>query len=238
MVQLFWAVLAILILYAMSGKHASRLLIVPYGALYLSLMFLNPQRQFSAALDWPEFFRGVDAVGGALVAGVPDEQFLSILWPVDAERDAIVSFLHERRLSVFGEPRATWFGRRVSELFPTASADRCIGDVEKIHPVKAVPAEASWRVEGWAWNVSANGAFEYLLISDPEGTAVGLARGGFRHRYFPGFFTEDQSALPLHVRFNASEWLGYVRQSVRSPWTVYGLQPRSNKVCMIQTEAP
>jgi hypothetical protein len=237
MVQLFWAVLAILILYGTSRKSGSRHMILPYGALYLSLMFLNPQRQISAAKDWPDFLRGVDAVGAALVAGVPDEQFLSTIWPVDAERDAEVSFLREKRLSVFAEPRAAWLGRRVSELFPTASADRCIGEVERARPIEQSPAETSWRVEGWAWNASASRAFDYLLIADPKGIVTGLARGGFRHRYFPGFFTEDQSALPPHERFKASEWLGYVRQPVKSPWTVYGLQPRSNQVCAIQAAA-
>jgi hypothetical protein len=237
MVQLFWAVLAILILYATSRKPGVRLLIVPYGALYLSLMFLNPQRQISAALDWPEFFRGVDAVGGALVAGIPDKQFLSILWPVDAERDTIVSFLREKRLSVFAESRARWLGRRISELFPTAAPDHCIGGVERLHPIQTSPAETSWRVEGWAWNASANRVFDYLLITDREGIVVGLGRGGFRHAYLPGFFTEDQSTLPEHVRFKASEWLGYVRQQVKSPWTVYGLIPHSNQVCTIQPAA-
>jgi hypothetical protein len=237
LIQLFWASLAILILYAALRKPQSRLLIVPYGALYFSLMFLNPQRQISAAEDWPEFFRGIDAIGAALVAGVPDEQFLSIFWPIDAERDAMVSFLRESRLSVFAEPRAGWLDRPVSELFPTASADHCIGDVERDHPIQTSPAEASWRVEGWAWNVSANHTFDDLLIADSAQVVVGIARGGFRHAYFPGLFTEDQSGLPPHVRFKASEWLGYVRQPVKSPWTVYGLIPHSNQICAIQPEA-
>ncbi len=234
LVQLFWAVLAILILYPLSRTHRSRLLIGFYGALYLSLMFLSLQRQRSAAEDWPDFFRGVDAVGAAWVAGVPDEQFLSVLWPVDAERDAMTSFLRERRLSVFAEPRAAWLGRRVSELFPPAAADRCIGDIETLLPIQVLPAEASWRVEGWAWNGSANHAFDYLLIAGANGTVVGMARGGFRHGYFPGFFTEDQTVLIPHMRYRGSEWLGYVRQPVKTSWTIYGLEGHSNRVCVVQ----
>jgi hypothetical protein len=198
LVQLLWAAFSILILYAVSLKHGSRLLIVPYAALYLSLMFLNPRRQISAAMDWPEFFRGVDAVGVALVTGVPDEKLVSILWPADAERIAIVSFLRERQLSVFAEPRATWIGRRVSDLFPPAPANQCIDAIERSLLIQASPAEASWRVEGWAWNVLPNRALDYPLIVDPEGMVVGSARGGFRHAYFPGFFTEDQTTLPPH----------------------------------------
>ena len=205
LVQLFWTVLAILILYALSRTPRSRLSIGFYGALYLSLMFLSLLRQRSAAEDWPDFFRGVDAVGGALVAGVPDEQFLSILWPVGPERDAMTSFLRERRLSVFAEPRAAWPGRRISELFPAASADRCIGDIEKSLSIPDSPAETSWRVEGWAWNASANRAFEYLLIADQTGMVVGMARGGFRHGYFPGFLWKPRpSYFPTCVIAGAS----------------------------------
>lgn len=233
LVQLFWAVLAILILYALSQAPRSRLLIGFYGALYLTLMFLSLQRQKSAAEDWPDFFRGVDAVGAALMVGVPDEQFLSILWPVDAERDSMTSFLRDRRLSVFAEPRAAWLGRRVSELFPPVPEDRCIGDVESSLRIQASPAETFWRVAGWAWNASANHAFEYLLIADPTGVVVGIARGGFRHGYFPGFLTEDQTVLPPHVRYRGSEWLGYLRQPVKTSWTVYGLEGHSNQVCVI-----
>lgn len=234
LVQLFWAVLAILILYALSRTPRSRLSIGFYGALYLSLMFLSLLRQRSAAEDWPDFFRGVDAVGGALVTGVPDEQLLSILWPVGPERDAMTSFLRERRLSVFAEPRAAWLGRRVSELFPPASADRCIGDIEKSLSIPDSPAETSWRVEGWAWNASANRAFEYLLIADQTGMVVGMARGGFRHGYFPGFLVEAQTVLLPHMRYRGSQWLGYVRQPVKTSWTVYGLEGHSNQICVIQ----
>ena len=51
------------------------------------------------------------------MVGVPDEQFLSILWPVDAERDSMTSFLRDRRLSVFAEPRAAWWARAFRNCF-------------------------------------------------------------------------------------------------------------------------
>jgi len=37
-----------------------------------------------------------------------------------------------------------------------------------------------------------------------------------------------------HMRFPASEWLGYVRQPVKTPWTVYGLVPHSDRICIIE----
>jgi hypothetical protein len=236
-IQLFWAALAILVLYTLSRTPRSRLVSGFYGALYLSLMFLNPQRQKSAAEDWPDFFRGVDSVGAAFVVGVPDEQFLSILWPVERERDEMAGFLRKNQLSVFGEPRAAWQGRRVTELFQLDRAGRCIGAIEKSLPIQAPSAGPSWRVEGWAWNASANRAFDYLLIADQTATVVGIARGGFHHGYFPGFFTEDQPALVPHMRYQWSEWLGYVRQPVKTSWAVYGLKAHTNQICVIEDAA-
>jgi hypothetical protein len=238
----FWSALAILILYIFSHKpilylygHKPALALVGfYGALYLCLMFLNPRVQESAYEDWSDLFRGADAVGAALIVDAPDEKLLSVLWPLKPQRDDIVAFLRRERLAVFAEPRAAWQGRRVSELFPPAGPDRCIGGVERELPLNESAADGSWRVEGWAWDTSTNRGLEYLLIADPAGSVVGIARGGFRHRYFPGFFTDTPAVPVYHVRFPASEWLGYVRQPVKSRWTVYGLRPRMDRICMIE----
>jgi hypothetical protein len=236
LIQLFWAALSILIFYALARIPRSRVLAAFYGALYLSLMFLSPHRLKSAAEDWPDFFRGVDAAGAALVVGVPDEEFLSILWPVKRERDEMTGFLRMSQLSVFGEPRAAWQGRRVTEPFQPDSAE-CIGSIERRLPIQDSSTGLSWRVEGWAWNVSANRAFEYLAIADAAGTIVGMARGGFRHGYIPGFFTEGQSVLLPHTRYRGSEWLGYVRQPAKTSWTIYGLEAHSNRICVIKETA-
>ncbi len=212
MIQLFWAALAILILYVvcqMPRSPLSMLLAGFYVALYLCLMFLNPQRQISAAEDWPDFLRGIDAMGAAFILGVPDEKLLSILWPIHSQRDQIVEFLRQRRMAMFDEPRASWPGRNVSELFSRSGVGRCIGATER---VSALPDEQSWRVEGWAWDNSKNREIDYVLIADPAGQVVGIARGGFRHGYFPGFFTESAVSPIYHMRFRASEWLGYARQ--------------------------
>ena len=233
LIQLFWAALSILILYALSRTPRSTLWAGFYGALYLSLIFLGTQRLKSAAEDWPDFFRGVDAAGAAFVVGVPDKEFLSILWPVERERDEMVGFLRQAHLSVFAEPRAAWQGRRVTELFQPEYAE-CIGSIERRLPVQDSSAGLSWRVGGWAWNVSANRGFDYLVIADPATMVVGMARGGFRHGYFPGFFTEDQSVLVRHMRYRGSEWLGYVRQALKTSWTVYGLEAHSNQICVIK----
>jgi hypothetical protein len=236
MIQLFWAAVAILVLYSLSRTPRPRLSGALYAAFYLCLILFNPLSQTSAARDWPDFFRGVDAVGAAFIAGVPDEQFLSILWPVQREREEMTDFMRVNRVSVFSEPRAMWLGRRVTELFAQDRADYCIGDVERTIPIQESSSGLSWRVEGWAWNASASRAFGYLIIADPAGTVVGIARGGFYHGYLPGFSTEDRSALPPHTRYRRSEWLGYVRQSAKTSWTIYGVENGSRQVCVI-TEA-
>jgi hypothetical protein len=175
-------------------------------------------------------------VGAALIVDAPHEELLSVLWPLKPQRDDVVAFLRQERLAFFAEPRAAWQGRRVSELFPAAGPDRCIGGIERTLTLKDSAAGGPWRVEGWAWDTSANRGFDYLLIAEPAGLVVGIARGGFRHRYFPGFFTDIPVAPVYHMRFPASEWLGYVRQTVKSPWTVYGILPQMDRICTIKDE--
>jgi hypothetical protein len=237
-VDAFWASLAILVLSILSHKPRSMMLAGFYSVLYLCLMFLHPRVQESAYEDWSDFFRGVDALGAALIVDAPDEKLLSVLWPVKSERDDTVAFLRQRHLSFLAEPRAAWQGRHVSELFPPAGPDRCIGSIERTLPLDDSAVEGSWRVEGWAWDTSANRGLDYLLIAEPAGLVVGIARGGFRHRYFPGFFMDTPAAPVYHSRFPASEWLGYARQPVKSPWTVYGLLPRLDRICMIVKPDP
>jgi hypothetical protein len=197
-------------------------------------MFLNPRAQESAYEDWSDFFRGADAVGAAAIVNAPDDDLLSRLWIPKAQRDDVVAFLRSEHLAMFSEPRAAWQGRRVSELFRRDAADRCIGGIERTLSLTASSAEGSWRVEGWAWDPASNRAFDYLLLTDANGLVVGMARGGFRHRYFPGFFTDYPVAPVQHLRFPASEWLGYVRQPVNSAWTLYGILPPMDRICLIE----
>jgi hypothetical protein len=233
LIDTFWAAVAVLILYTFSQKPRSLVLAGLYSILYLCLMFLHIPIQKNTAADWSDFIRGTDAVGAALIVGAPDEALLSVLWPPKSQRDEIVAFLRQRHLAVFAEPRAAWQGRHISELFPPPNSERCIGAIERTLPLNDPAAEGAWRVEGWAWDTSTNRGFEYLLIADPAGLVTGIARGGFRHRYFPGFFT-DIPPVPLnHLRFHASEWLGYVRQPAKTRWTVYGLLPPMDKICIV-----
>ena len=235
LIQEFWCCTAILILYATCHLPRSRVLAGFYAVLYLCIMFPERRLLISAGEDWSDFFRGIDAVGAAFIVEAPDEKLLSILWPIKPQREEIVTFMRKKHLGVFAEPRSAWLGRYVLELFPVASADRCIGFIERILPLADdSPARATWRIEGWAWNTTTDRGIDYLLIANPVGLVVGLARGGFRHGYFPGLFVDSPPApLPDHTRFKTSEWLGYVGQPARSDWTVYGLAGRMDQVCVV-----
>jgi hypothetical protein len=234
LIHSFWAALAILVLYTWRYKSSSRMLAGFYCVLYLCLMFLYPRLQKHTAEDWSDFFRGTDAVGAALILDAPDEALLSILWPQKPPRDGMVAFLRQHHSAMFAQPRARWAGRPIREIFPSTAPAKCIGGIERALSLGSASGGSSWRLEGWAWDASANRGFDDILIADPKGMVVGMARGGFRHRYFPGFFTDVPVAPVSHMRFPASEWLGYLRQPVKTPWTIYGLAPHVDRICIIE----
>jgi hypothetical protein len=226
----FWAAVTMLVLHAC--RQARRTLwLAFYALLFVALLFTTVPRQLVAAEDWSDVFRGTEAVGSAFLLDVSDEQLLSLLWPSKEQRDERAAFLRDRRLAMFAEPRAVWPGKRVSDLFTVASAGRCIGAIEQTKPL-----DASWRVEGWAWDTQLGKSPDDIVLADTAGRIVGLARGGFRHGYFPGLLMEPGPAPASHANLRRSEWLGYVRGE--PPWTVYGALAGERKVCAISLTEP
>lgn len=200
-----------------------------YGILFACLIFTSVTRQLTEAEDWADFFRGADAVGSAFLLDVPDERLLSILWTSKAERDERILFLKQHRLAMFHESRATWLGKRVSDLFPRAQS-QCVGAIEKTVDLNG----SSWRVTGWAWDADSSRSPDDILFADPKGRVIGLARGGLRHGYFPGFLMDPQDPPPEHVRFRHSEWLGYVKEGEWSQVQLYGVFRDPGRVCSIK----
>src|SRR5207253_10862334 len=117
------------------------------------------------------------------------------------------------RLAIFREPRATWFRRRLSDLFQTTEGDRCIGAIEK-----TTPLNGCWRVEGWAWDKRSGTSPDDILLVDSSGQVIGLGGGGLRHGYLPGFPIDPHPGANPHAAFRHSEWFGYVRQDVGTAW--------------------
>jgi hypothetical protein len=233
-IYLFWACVAPLVAYTCWNKRRRPILAGLFGLIFVWFLFGARGRQLSAAEGWPDFFVGVDAVGGAILLQVPDEQFLSVLWPAPAERDTLIAFLRHQHLAFFSEPRATWFGKSISELFPGEPGGGCSGEIEQ--SVK-VGADGSWRVQGWAVDRKRGTAPKDILFTDANGRIVGFARGGLQHDYFPGLMVQTTS-LPvpsLHAQSRRSEWLGYLRMSgdARKPGVrIYGLLPHS-RLCTV-----
>jgi hypothetical protein len=214
----FWAVVAILSATAWCHRILSPVAIgVPVSL--ICLLFIHPTRLLVAAEDWADFFRGADAVGSALLLNVNDTQLLPrLLDPPQAISDN-TAFMRKGRFGIFAEARASWPGNLVSRALGSRREVDCAGAVEFLDPV--LPAD-SWRVEGWATTKQDQGAVEDLVITDRSGLVTGLGRGGLRHRYIPGFFTDANSAV-RHGGSRRSEWLGYILGPGKKPWTVYGI---------------
>jgi hypothetical protein len=217
----FWAAVAILILYAWRERLLGPLAGCWWAAFFAALLFFQPSHLLERAEDWADFFRGVDAVGAALLTSAPDEQLLRYLLDDPGIREPATSFMRAERMGIFGEPRATWIGRRITELWQAENSNRCVGELESAVAVKA-PGGVAWRIEGWAVDRSLGRAPEDLMVADAGGRIVGLARGGLRHRYIPAFVTDAKTAV-FHAGVRAAEWLGYVRPGASRPWVVWGL---------------
>jgi hypothetical protein len=73
-------------------------------------------------------------------------------------------------------------------------------------------------------------AVENLVVTASSGEIVGLARGGLRHRYIPGFGMNAETPV-FHAGIRNAEWLGYVRADASRPWVVWGLE--GSAVCRV-----
>jgi hypothetical protein len=239
MICLYWASIALLALTALQPQRLQPQRLQPwllciFGIVFGCLMFRTIVRQLTEAEDWADVFLGVDAVGSGFLLDVRDEQMQSVLWLSRPEREERILFLRQQRLAMFHEPRASWSGKRISDLFPPLP-HRCVGAIEETVHLDG----PSWRVEGWAWDLDTSRPPDDVLFTDATGQVIGLARGGFRHRYRPGFPVEPQPTPPSHANFRNSEWLGYVRQGRDIQWaqvSLYGVFRNEGKVCTIRRE--
>jgi len=228
----FWTTIGVLAVYAWSRRLQPIAVTIFWGVAFYMLMFLHPQHRLELAEDWADFFRGADAVGAALILDAPENQWLGYLIDSKPARDRDIGFMHDRRISVFAEQRATWPGKTMAEAFPGAHEDRCDGALENADRLPG-PDPESWRIEGWALDRDTLKIPDDLVIADSSGEITGLARGGLRHRYFPGFFVDTVSPRMFHDGQRRAEWLGYVRGA--KPWAIYAVWPAAGRVCRVAT---
>ena len=231
LISTFWSSIAILVLHAWGKRLISPAVACGWAALFVSLMFFQPSRLLERAEDWADLFRGVDAMGAALLIDVHDEAMLRYVLDSPGIRDEGIAFMRTERMGVFGEPRAAWLGKRVSELWPTDGASRCIGGIEFSDQVTGSGTSA-WRLEGWAVDQKSESAIENLVVTGSSGEIVGLARGGLRHRYIPGFGIVTLTPV-FHAGIRNAEWLGYGRADASKPWAVWGLE--KSGICRVAT---
>ena len=211
-INLFWTCVAMLVLYAAFVIQRRLAFLAIFTAFFAVFMFARVKAELVQAEDWADFFREADALGAAILLDVPDEQLLSRLWPNAPERNQLIGFLRQEKLSAFAEPRAGWFGQHLTDRFHIASPERCRGSVEAATPISSDRFHA-WRFEGWAWDVqSARGPAD-IVFADESGRIVGSGRGQLRHGYYPGM--PLTTALPPpsaeHASHRRSEWIGYAR---------------------------
>jgi hypothetical protein len=232
MVSLFWVAVALLALYTCWRRRARPVLLGFYAVPLLYFMFATVRTQYIMAEDWADYFRAADALGAAFLLDAPDEEMLAHLWPVRGEREERVVFLRRKGLAMFHEPRATWMGKNVSELFSPLESAGCIGGIEKTTSLGKLA-----RVQGWAWDLRTGDSPDYVLLTDPADRIIGQARGGLRHGYIPGLLVEPGSVPPSHAHFRHSEWLGYVRKASNTPLDqirLFGVFSKQRKVCALR----
>jgi hypothetical protein len=235
----FWTCAAILVLYTCWLGEPRPAMLCCFAVFFTGFLFARIMPQSDQAEDWADFFRAADAIGSAILLDVPDEQLLSALWPVPAERKERIAFLRQNRLSVYAEPRAAWPGKRIAELFRIAPANRCSGGIEAVTPIVSKEFR-SWRLEGWAWDGQSGHSPADILLADETGRIVGLGRGELRHGYHPGLTlkTTAPPSSPVHAAHRRSEWLGYVRlddPNVNPGLTAYAVLPGRQEVCLVGT---
>jgi hypothetical protein len=162
----------------------------------------------------------------------PDDELLARLWPVPNELAERVAYLRDKHLALFDEPRASWIGRNIRDIFPAATSERCVGEIEKTKPSGDFA-----RAQGWAWAPGPGESPDYILFTDAGGRIIGHGRGGLRHGYIPGLLVELATVPSSHAKLSHSEWLAYFAGTDTARVRLYGAFPARNRVCVVDLPA-
>lgn len=216
---LFWASLFLL-----SLQH--KLIRWPAALVVLYLTAGLTQFEFRAATAWADAFRDMDARASSLLLDVDDPPTLSLIWPGDTERTHWSHFLRAQRLSLFTEPRANWPGKPVRYALgtdDTSSLPNCEGAIE----TRTSVSDNALRLTGWTWNAHSGSVPLDILLTDPQGTIIGLGRAGLLHHDVSG-------RAAANPKFWRAGWLAYLKTPVPNP-RLYGLYPHRQGACQIST---
>jgi hypothetical protein len=130
------------------------------SAIVLVITFGTWSWQWRVSREWAVAMQRFDAIASGFVAGVADEESMSLLLTDAAVRDRLVGYMRQEHLAMFAEPRARWMGQQFGAAAP------CRGSLS------TAAVGGGVRVAG---SVEGAGRFD-LVIAGGDGIVNGLAR--------------------------------------------------------------
>ncbi|MGA2370659.1 MAG: hypothetical protein ACLPPV_05335 [Candidatus Korobacteraceae bacterium] len=225
---LFWGETGLLLLLAAGEKRRSLSFLL---LLQLCVVLVFARGAYLARYPirqarWHGF--QLNAAGAALMTGVHDpSQFYYAA--VDLRHIAEdVSYLRQRRLSVFAEPAYTQLGKPLLAGFRQSPGEDCIGAWQSVTPLQEGNGV---RISGWAWDPEQRKAPSYIVVVR-DGTIIGLgAIGDWR----PTIRAANAGLKSSFVGFTA-----YARDASRgAPISIYAvLHGQPEQACYITTIQP
>jgi hypothetical protein len=140
----------------------------------------------------------------AIINGVDDRETLTAnILPLPTLLNAVAKGLAVRGWSVFAWPQPWWIGRQSSGLFQTADAARCLGSFDAADDLGRI--ENGAYVNGWAWDVEAQAAPEWVVLLDVGGVVRSISRSGL--------VRDDVAQVLPDSAGSRLGWRGYVAAS-------------------------
>lgn len=115
-----------------------------------------------------------DTALGAVVAGVDHTEALVLVHPSAQTVLRQAAVLRELGISVFAGRRERLIGEPVSELGPVTGPQACAGVIDAAPRFGDPGPHAGWRLTGWAWDLAAGRAPEYVVFA-ADGEVRGVA---------------------------------------------------------------
>ena len=139
------------------------------GALLLGFI----PTQLDASEQWLRTYRLIDAAADGFLVGAFDQTYMNQMYPDNGTLARDVPYLKEHGLSIFAEPRAKWFGEKLTEVFQMSRATGCSGMIEEITPTET----GALRLVGYVSGLHVN-KFDKtdLVFTNDDDRVVGLGR--------------------------------------------------------------
>lgn len=157
----FWACLL-----AVAFGSRSRVAALLTGLVAAGLTLGTIRWEWQAGPNWFAHTRLMDAAASGFFVGAWDPEYMSPMVPDQRLLDHWTPYLREHQLSVFAEPRATWTGKRISDL-PAAFAP-CQGEIGELFPTGG----DTRRARG---TIPRNGKLDIAFV-DSSGIVAGTGR--------------------------------------------------------------